>query len=109
MMGDLNVKVSKEVCDLVAAAKKIEKEQMGREFASPHEAWARLKELSEEIGDAGKTIGTLQGDIWKAIRAGNDEEVMVELRQVGNLAMQTCATYARLAAEALRAADELPL
>ena len=108
-MGDLEVNVSREVCDLVAKAKEQEKENMGREFASPHEAWARVKELSEELGDTGKTISSLQTDMWKAIRAGNEEEVVIELRQIGNQAMQACAIYARLAVEALRAADEIPM
>lgn len=94
-------------CPLHTERKK--KMKQASKQASPHEAWARVKELSEELGDAGKTISSLQTDMWKAIRAGNEEEVVIELRQIGNQAMQACALYARLAAEALRAADEIPM
>lgn len=108
-MGELEVNVPRAVCDLVALEKEQEKDRMGRPFASQHEAWARVKELSEGLGDTGKAISSVQADMWKAIRAGNDEEIVIELRQIGSYAMQACELYAKLAAEALRAADEIPM
>ncbi len=84
-----------------------EKERMGREYASAHEAYARLLELNEQAKKEGKSADELLKDIWSAVKDRNDDEIHIELRQLGNAMIGVCMTYALMAAEAHRAAEEL--
>jgi uncharacterized NAD(P)/FAD-binding protein YdhS len=84
-----------------------EAKRMGRAYASGYEAWAKLKHLLERAETAKKTLGTLQGDIWNAIKDDNDESVIVHLNAVGSQAMDMCVLLATVVAEANRAAEEL--
>lgn len=84
-----------------------EEKRMGRAYASGHEAWAVLKHLLERAKADEKTMDSLQGDIWAAVKADNMEEVMVELNAMSNKAMEVCMTYATIAAEVNRAAEDL--
>ena len=84
-----------------------EEQRMGRPYASGYEAWARVKHLLERAETAKKTLGTLQGDIWNAIKDDNEESVIVHLNAVGSQAMDMCMLLATVVAEANRAAEEL--
>ncbi len=84
-----------------------EEARMGCPYASGYEAWARLKHLLERAETAKKTLGSLHGDIWNAIKDDNDESVIVHLNAVGSQAMDMCVLLATIVAEANRAAEEL--
>ena len=84
-----------------------EEKRMGRAYASGHEAWAVVKHLLERAKADEKTLDSLQGDIWAAVKAENIEEVIVELNAMSSKAMVVCMTYATLAAEVNRAAEDL--
>lgn len=83
------------------------REKMGREYASGHEIWAKAKQLLEEAKADIKTIESLQGELWGAVKSENDEEVNVDLHVIGNKAEEICMIFAALAAESHRAAEEL--
>lgn len=84
-----------------------EEKRMGRPYASGYEAWARLKHLLERAEADKKNLGTLQGNIWDAIKDNNEESVIVYLNAVGSQAMDMCVLLATVVAEANRAAEEL--
>lgn len=80
---------------------------MGRPYASGYEAWAKVKHLLERAKADEKTLDSLQGDIWGAVKADNIEEVIVELNAMSSKAMEVCMVFATIAAEVNRAAEEL--
>ena len=91
----------------VQACREYEEARMGREYASSYEAWAKLKHRMERAKTAEKTMDSLQGDIWDAVKADNVEEVIVELNAMSSKAMEVCMIYATIAAEVNRAAEDL--
>ena len=85
----------------------VEKNKMGREFASGYEAWARIKRMLEVAKADVKAIETLQDDVWKAIKEDNEESANIHLNALGNKALEICVTFTTITAEAQRAAEEL--
>ena len=99
--------VSEELLSAVQKMRQTEKTRMGRDYASAHEAWARLTELNEQAKKEAKSADELLKDLWGAVKERNEDEIHVELRQLGNAMIGVCMTYALMAAEAHRAAEEL--
>lgn len=106
-MDDMIMSAAQTIVRAVNERKVALREKMGREYASGHEAWAKLKQLMEEAKADEKTVESLQGELWKAIKDDNDDEISIELHTIGNKAMEICMTFATIAAEAHRAEDEL--
>lgn len=106
-MDDMLLAAQSSIVRAVNERKIALRERMGREFASGHEVWAKMKQLMEEAKADEKTVESLQGELWKAIKDDNDDEISIELHTIGNQAMEICMTFATIAAEAHRAADEL--
>lgn len=106
-MDDMIMSAAQTIVRAVNERKVALREKMGREYASGHEAWAKLKQLMEQAKADEKTVESLQGELWKAIKEDNDDEISIELHTMGNKAMEICMTFATIAAEAHRAADEL--
>lgn len=98
---------AQELLNAVQDIRENEKKRMGREYASAHEAWARLTELCEQAKKESKSADELLKDIWGAVKERNEDEILIELRTLGNAMIGVCMTYALLAAEAHRAAEEL--
>lgn len=106
-MDDMIMSAAQTIVRAVQERKVALREKMGREYASGHEAWAKLKQLMEQAKADEKTVESLQGELWQAIKEDNDDEISIELHTMGNKAMEICMTFATIAAEAHRAADEL--
>ena len=106
-MQNLISNVTQTILRAVQEQKAIRREKMGREFASGHEAWAKIKQLLEEAKADQKTIEGLQTDLWEAIKKENEDEMIVELHAIGNKAEELCVLFATVAADAHRAAEEL--
>ena len=106
-MDDMLMNTQATIVRAVNERKVALRDRMGREYASGHELWAKLKQLMEEAKADEKTVESLQGELWKAIKDDNDDEITIELNTIGNKAMEICGTFATIAAEAHRAADEL--
>ena len=103
MITSASVTLRKAVVEIRAK----ETEKMGRAYSSPYEAWAKLKEMQERTKTNVKTLETLQGDVWTAVKDQNEEAVAINLRALSSTAMELCAAFATIAAEAERAADEV--
>lgn len=106
-MENLNVEASAKLVQAIQERKKKSREEMGRPYLSEHEAWAKLKEQLEAVERDLKNVKSLHGDIWKAIKEGNDEEVTIELREVASEATSVAMTLVALAATAYQAAEDL--
>ena len=106
-MDDMLMGAGQTIVRAVQERKVALRDKMGREYASGHEVWAKIKQLMEEAKADEKTVESLQGELWKAIKEDNDDEISIELHTIGNKAMEICMTFATIAAEAHRAADEL--
>ena len=106
-MDDMIMSAAQTIVRAVQERKVALREKMGREYASGHEAWAKLKQLMEQAKADEKNVESLQGELWSAIKDENEDEVTIDLHTMGNKAMEICMTFATIAAEAHRAADEL--
>ena len=106
-MDDMIMSAAQTIVRAVNERKVALREKMGREYDSGHEAWAKLKQLMEQAKVDEKNIEGLQGELWNAIKNENDDEVTIDLHTMGNKATEICMTFATIAAEAHRAADEL--
>ena len=106
-MDDMIMSAAQTIVRAVQERKVALREKMGREYASGHEVWAKLKQLMEQAKVDEKNIEGLQGGLWSAIKDDNDDEITIDLHTMGNKAMEICMTFATIAAEAHRAADEL--
>lgn len=78
-------------------------ETRGRGYASAHEAWAAIRQLTEKVGI--KELSKLEGDIWNAAKEGNSDAYTAYLDALQRLAIQNAwdmlvlAGKARLAIE----------
>ena len=106
-MDDMIMSAAQTIVRAVQERKVALREKMGREYASGREAWAKRKQLMEQAKVDEKNIEGLQGELWNAIKDENDDEVTIDLHTMGNKAVEICMTFATIAAEAHRAADEL--
>lgn len=106
-MDDMIMSAAQTIVRAVQERKVALREKMGREYASGYEAWAKLKQLMEQAKADEKNVESLHGELWGAIKDDNDDEVTIDLHTMGNKAMEICMTFATIAAEAHRAADEL--
>ena len=107
MEREVLMKSAARIGEAVRGMAKDSRERMGREYASAYEAWAVLADGLERAKSDMKALEKLHTDLWKATREGNEDEVLIELRQVGSSATLLSAQLAALAAEAQRAAEEL--
>ncbi|MBQ0037475.1 MAG: hypothetical protein KBS74_02260 [Clostridiales bacterium] len=92
---------------LVEACEERSTNQMQRNIASGHEAWAKLKELTESAKKAEKDVEQLQKECWEAVKDHNDEEVMLEMKTIANSARVIAGIWAFAAAIAARAEREV--
>lgn len=106
-MYELTSNATQTMLNSVAEQQKALCEKMGRGFASGHEAWARLKQLSEEAKVMEKALDALLPDLWSAVKRGEASEIGIYLREIGNKAEEICMGFVTIAAEAHRAAEEL--
>lgn len=107
MEREVLMKSAAKIGEAVRGMAKDSRERMGREYASAYEAWAVLADGLERTKSDMKELEKLHTDLWKATREGNEDEVLIELRQAGSSATLLSAQLAALAAEAQRAAEEL--
>ncbi len=107
MEREVLMKSAAKIGEAVRGMAKDSRERMGREYASAYEAWAVLADGLERAKNDMKALEKLHTDLWKATREGNEDEVLIELRQAGSSATLLSAQPAALAAEAQRAAEEL--
>lgn len=107
MEREVLMKSATQVGEVVRGMADGSRERMGREYASAYEAWAVLADGLERAKNDMKALEKLHTDLWKATREGNEDEVLIELRQTGSSATLLSAQLAALAAEAQRAAEEL--
>ena len=107
MEREVLMKSAARIGEAVRGMAKDSRERMGREYASAYEAWAVLADGLERAKSDMKALEKLHTDLWKATREGNEDEVLIELRQAGSSATLLSALLAALAAEAQRAAEEL--
>lgn len=107
MERDVMMKSAAKIGEAVQGMAKDSHERMGREYASAFEAWAVLADGLERAKNDMKALEKLHTDLWKATREGNEDEVLIELRQAGSSATLLSAQLAAIAAEAQRAAEEL--
>ena len=107
MEREVLMKSATQVGEVVRGMADDSRERMGREYASAYEAWAVLADGLERAKNDMKALEKLHTDLWKATREGNEDEVLIELRQAGSSATLLSAQRAALAAEAQRAAEEL--
>lgn len=107
MEREVLMKSAAKIGEAVRGMAKDSRERMGREYASAYEAWAVLADGLERAKSDMKALEKLHTDLWKATREGNEDEVLIELRQAASSATLLSAQLAALAAEAQRAAEEL--
>ena len=107
MEREVLMKSAAKIGEAVRGMAKDSRERMGREYASAYEAWAVLADGLERAKNDMKALEKLHTDLWKATREGNEDEILIELRQAGSSATLLSAQLAALAAEAQRAAEEL--
>ena len=107
MEREVLMKSAARIGEAVRGLAKDSRERMGREYASAYEAWAVLADGLERAKSDMKALEKLHTDLWKATREGNEDEVLIELRQAGSSATRLSAQLAALAAAAQRAAEEL--
>ena len=106
-MHELTGNATQTLLKAVAEQTEVQSKKMGRGFASGHEAWARLKQLSEEAKIMEKSLETLLPDLWSSVKDGDAGAVGIYLREIGNKAEEICMGFVTIAAEAHRAAEEL--
>ena len=106
-MVELTNSASHTLIKAVQELKISEGEKMGREYASAYEAYSKLLRVMQMAKSDIKTSETLHDNVWKAIKEDNEESVFVHLNALGNKALEISMTYAIMAAEAHRAAEEL--
>lgn len=99
-MADMNVAMLVNQTVTEAQAK------MGRDYASFYEAWAVLRQRIEETKRDAKALEKLHGELWDAIKEGNEDEALIEMGIIANSAAALCAAFAGMAAEAQRAVEE---
>lgn len=107
MILELTNNASQLIVEAVKERKEAEKNKMGREFASAYEAWAKLKRIVEMAKVDIKSIESIHGEVWSAVKDDNGDAVTVNLNALGNKAIELCVTFAEMAAEGHRAAEEL--
>lgn len=103
-MADVNVALL--VSQTVTEAQSQSRIKMGRAYASFYEAWAVLRQRIEETKRDAKALEKLHGELWDAIKDGNEDEALIELGTISANAAALCAAFAGMAAEAQRAVEE---
>lgn len=103
-MADVNVALL--VSQTVTEAQSQSRIKMGRNYASFYEAWAVLRQRIEETKRDAKALEKLHGELWDAIKDGNEDEALIELGAINANAAALCAAFAGMAAEAQRAVEE---
>ena len=86
MEREVLMKSAAKIGEAVRGMAKDSRERMGREYASAYEAWAVLADGLERAKSDMKALEKLHTDLWKATREGNEDEVLIELRQAGSSA-----------------------
>ena len=76
-MADVNVALL--VSQTVTEAQSQSRIKMGRNYASFYEAWAVLRQRIEETKRDAKALEKLHGELWDAIKDGNEDEALIEL------------------------------
>ena len=84
MEREVLMKSATQVGEVVRGMADDSRERMGREYASAYEAWAVLADGLERAKNDMKALEKLHTDLWKATREGNEDEVLIELRQAGS-------------------------
>ena len=84
MERDVMMKSAQQVGEVVQGMAEGSRKRMGREHASAYEAWAVLADGLERAKSDMKALEKLHTDLWKATREGNEDEVLIELRQAGS-------------------------
>lgn len=103
-MADVNVALL--VSQTVTEDQSQSRIKMGRDYASFYEAWAVLRQRIEETKRDAKALERLHGELWDAIKDGNEDEALIELGAINANAAALCAAFAGMAAEAQRAVEE---
>lgn len=103
-MADVNVALL--VSQTVTEAQSQSRIKMGRDYASFYETWAVLRQRIEETKRDAKALERLHGELWDAIKDGNEDEALIELGAINANAAALCAAFAGMAAEAKRAVEE---
>lgn len=106
-MNYMTLEVGKKADELVAACIMNSENEMQRELSGAHEAWARIKELTESAAKLEKDTEKLMKELWEAVKAGNDDEYITEFKQVAMNAETIAATWATAAAFGQRAEREV--
>ena len=76
-MADVNVALL--VSQTVTEAQSQSRIKMGRNYASFYVAWAGLRQRFEETKRDAKALEKLHGELWDAIKDGNEDEALIEL------------------------------
>lgn len=103
-MADVNVALL--VSQTVTEAQSQSRIKMGRDYDSFYEAWAVLRQRIEETKRDAKALEKLHGELWDAIKDGNEDEALIELGAINAITAALCAAFAGMAAEAQRAVEE---
>lgn len=74
-MADVNVALL--VSQTVTEAQSQSRIKMGRDYASFYEAWAVLRQRIEETKRDAKALERLHGELWDAIKDGNEDEALI--------------------------------
>ena len=72
-MADVNVALL--VSQTVTEAQSQSRIKMGRDYASFYEAWAVLRQRIEETKRDAKALERLHGELWDAIKDGNEDGI----------------------------------
>lgn len=80
-MADVNVALL--VSQTVTEAQSQSRIKMGRDYASFYEAWAVLRQRIEETKRDAKALEKLHGELWDAIKDGNEDGAGRHQRQRG--------------------------
>lgn len=81
--------------------------EMQRPFASAYEAWARIRHQLEQIEKETKAVKKLHEELWDAVKENNEDEQIVELRQLGIASKTMLTIWGTLGAAAEKAAREI--
>ena len=106
-MDYLKREIQSKADEMVKACKECSENEMQRNLASSHEAYANIKELIEKAKEQNKEIEKLVEDLWKSIKSGNDDEWTVIYRQIAASAELLAQTWGMTSAIGERAEIEV--
>ena len=99
--------VARRIDAAVEAAAADRDNRMQRPFSSAHEIWSVIKETLESTEAEAKNAKKLHGEIWDAVKGQNEEEMSIELRELGRVSRGLACMWAAVAAASERGANEV--